>query len=51
MEKNMNYIWCDNDEQSEMSQALVQAKQRNDTDFWSILRKTIDHDCQTLPLN
>jgi putative sugar O-methyltransferase len=51
MEKNMNYIWCDDDEQSEMSQALVQAKQRNDTDFWSILRKTIDHDVQTLPLN
>ena len=46
----MKYIWCDNDENSEMPQTLVQAKQRNDKNFWSILRKTIDHDFQTLSL-
>lgn len=44
------FIWSDFDENSEWSLKARDAKNRNQEDFWPIMREVIDHDCDTLPL-
>lgn len=43
-------LWPDFDQDSEMSQKLIQAKQQNDDTYWDSLREVIKHDVETLPL-
>jgi hypothetical protein len=44
-------IWSDFDPQSKHSQLLIKAKQENDENYWTHMRKVFDHDCDTLPMD
>lgn len=43
-------IWPEFSTESKYSKKMMQAKQTNGPDYWSVMREVIKHDCETLPM-